>query len=94
MLKDRWQKRRIKSALCGAILTGLILSAGCAQDGIKPLVLPHLATYSDEFQDQAADELSELPLPCARDVVSEGCSAIHRLVDDYGVLREKIRQSR
>jgi hypothetical protein len=56
-------------------------------------VAPPLASYSDAFQEKAADEISELPLACARqdEVMMARCSALLRLALDYLHLRDQIR---
>ena len=67
----------------------LLLSA-CDKAPINT-ISPDLAGYSKEFQTQAANELTVMKPPCARDVANEHCSAVYRLVIDYGDTRQQIR---
>jgi hypothetical protein len=53
-------------------------------------VTPDLYTYSPAFQDRAAKELTGSP-PCDRLVLTSDCSAVNRLVQDYGRVRDQIR---
>lgn len=68
----------------------LILLTGCATTAFEP-VAPPLIDYAPEFQNRAASELETLGPPCPRDVVFGECSAVHRLVKDYGLTRDRIR---
>lgn len=69
-----------------------LLLIACEPAPSSSSVSPDLAQYSPEFQKQAADELESLnKLPCPRDGASEHCSALHRLVIDYGWVRDEIR---
>ncbi len=54
------------------------------------IVAPDLVQYTPDVQDRAADELSNLK-PCSSDVVFANCSAVARMVIDYGRMREQIR---
>ena len=65
--------------MCLALPSAMYLSA-CATVVSEPLC-PPLAVYSQDFQNQAADELDALP---------EG-SAVVSLIEDYGQLRDRIR---
>ena len=64
------------------------------EKGEPQIVTPPIVDYSDVVQGLAADELEQLGPPCARDVVVSDCSALARMVTDYGVLRDKIRASK
>lgn len=75
------------------MLTALLLLTSCAA-GVSSAVTPDLVQYSPEFQAQAAAELTGLAPPCAQDVAGDYCSAVHRLVMDYGDMREKVRAIR
>lgn len=74
-------------------LAATILIAGCATGASSPPVAPPLASYSPEFQAKAADELSELPVPCDRQeaIMMDRCSALLRMALDYLRLRDQIR---
>lgn len=54
-------------------------------------VQPTLHSYSPAFQTLAADELEALPAPCDRVEPVEQCSALARLVIDFGDVRQQIR---
>ena len=58
------------------------------------IVAPTLDKYSAAVGSLAADELGTLGPPCARDFVFEGCSAVHRMIIDYGDLRRKVRAAK
>ncbi len=55
---------------------------------------PPIVDYTSVIQSRAANELEKLGPPCARDTVAENCSAVVRLVMDYGTLRDKIRAAK
>lgn len=51
-----------------------------------------LFQYSPAFQTRAADELQTMPsAPCARDVPTAPCSAVRRMIQDYGFDRDQMR---
>ena len=51
-----------------------------------------IGAYSKELQDAAAAEMKAIPGPCPRDmVIVVNCSAVKRMVIDYGDLRQRIR---
>lgn len=76
-------------------LLGLtVLAGGCATGGSSTVIAPEPAEYADAVQQRAAAELGGLPAPCPRNRVTEGCSAVHRLVIDYGQLRGQLRAAR
>ena len=59
------------------------------------MVTPPIETYSKELQGAAAAEMKALNGPCPRDTVNVGdCSALKRLVIDYGNLRQLIRAAK
>ena len=72
-------------------LTSGILLTSCAGGGIEGFLGPPVLDYSAEVQDHAADEMATLGPPCPRDAVYGGCSAVKRLVIDYGWMREQLR---
>ena len=76
--------------MLSALLGAMALSTSCARVVSDP-VLPPLQPYSPDVQALAADELESLGLPCPPDIVIPGCSAVARLVIDYGTLRDRIR---
>lgn len=83
------------SALTAAgSLGGATLNYLAAEKSKPVIVAPPIVDYSDAVQDLAADELSQLGPPCARDTVIADCSALARFVTDYGVLRDKIRAAK
>ena len=73
-----------------------LLATGCATEPSRTTVVktPDLIPYHADVQARAADELGQLGPPCPRDTVIEGCSAVHRLVVDYGFVRDQIRAAR
>lgn len=83
---------------CGKLVTVcalvMMLLSGCAK-GVseRPIVLvPDLPEYSQAFQAMAAEELAGIQTPpCDRHEPIKGCSALGRLVVDYGSMRAAIR---
>ena len=66
-----------------------------AEKGEPVIVTPPIEDYSKELQDAAAAEMKAIPGPCPRDTVNvSDCSALKRLVIDYGDLRQRIRAAR
>ena len=66
-----------------------------AEKGEPVIVTPPIEGYSKELQDAAAAEMKSLNGPCPRDTVNvSDCSALKRLVIDYGDLRQRIRAAR
>ena len=56
---------------------------------------PPIEDYSKELQAAAAAEMKAIPGPCSRDTVNvTDCSAVKRMVIDYGHLRQRIRAAR
>lgn len=67
------------------LLIGAVLLSGCAQgDTDGTLATPTLFPYTQEQQDQAADELASLPAG----------SVIAQMIADYGLVRNEIRAMR
>ena len=65
-----------------------------AKKGEPVIVTPPIEDYSKELQ-AAAAEMKAIPDPCPRDTVNvSGCSALKRLVIEYGDLRQRIRAAR
>ena len=53
---------------------------------------PPIEGYSKKLQDAAAAEMKAIPGPYPRDTVNvTDCSAVKRMVIDYGDLRQRIR---
>ena len=66
-----------------------------AKKGEPVIVTPPIETYSKELQDAAAAEMRAIPGPCPRDTANvSDCSALKRLVIDYGDLRQRIRAAK
>ena len=66
-----------------------------AEKGEPVIVTPPIEGYSKELQDAAAAEMKSLNGPCPRDTVNvSDCSALKRLVIDYGDRRQRIRAAR
>ena len=66
-----------------------------AKKGEPVIVTPPIEAYSKELQAAAAEEMKAIPDPCPRDTVNvSGCSALKRLVIDYGDLRQRIRAAK
>ena len=56
---------------------------------------PPFEAYSKELQAATAAEMKTLNGPCPRDTVNvTDCSAVKRMVIDYGDLRQRIRAAR
>jgi len=77
----------------GSLASGYF-SYKTAKKGAAVIVTPPLVEYSNAIQTTAADKLEQLGQPCARDVVVGNCSAIARMIIDYGDLRQKIRAAK
>ena len=66
-----------------------------AKKGEPVIVTPPIEDYSKELQAAAAAEMKAIPDPCPRDTVNVvNCSAVKRMVIDYGDLRQRIRAAR
>lgn len=75
----------------------LLLLSGCAKENSDTVVTtitvaPTHYEYSEEFLDLAAEEVGVLGNPCERQIIDAECSALLRLVLDYGRVREQIRE--
>lgn len=78
----------------GASVTGAYFDY-LTNEKIEPVIVtPTIEEYAHEVQALAAIELDRLGEPCARDVVVSDCSALARLVMDYGTLRKQIRAAK
>lgn len=64
------------------------------EKGEPVIVTPDLEDYSKSMQALASKELKGLQSPCPRIEKTSDCSAIHRMVIDYGDLRRKIKASK
>ena len=58
----------------------------------EPIVVsPDVVAYSESVQSHAADELEGLGQPCPRDSVLADCSALARMILDFGKMRDQFR---
>ena len=79
----------------GASAVGAYFDYKGAEKGEPVILTPPIEAYSKELQDAAAVEMKALNGPCPRDTVNvSDCSALKRLVIDYGDLRQRIRAAR
>lgn len=78
----------------GASVAGAYFDYLTSEKGEAVIVTPPIVDYTAEIQVRAADEFDKLGPPCARDTVTENCSAVARFVMDYGTLRDKIRAAK
>lgn len=62
-----------------------------ASDSPSFVATPDLYNYDDSVQERAAEEVDQLAPPCPRDQVFADCSALHRMIIDYGTVRDQIR---
>ena len=66
-----------------------------AEKGEPVIVTPPIEDYSKQLQAAAAAAMKSLSGPCPRDtVIVANCSAVKRMVIDYGDLRQRIRAAR
>ena len=77
-----------------ASITGAYFDYLTSEKGEAVIVTPPIVDYTSEIQTRAADEFDKLGPPCARDTVTENCSAVARFIMDYGTLRDKIRAAK
>lgn len=84
----------VTSVGAGASVAGAYFDYLTSEKGEAVIVTPPIVDYTAEIQTRAADEFERLGPPCARDTVTENCSAIARFVMDYGTLRDKIRAAK
>ncbi len=75
----------------GASVAGAYFDYLTSEKGEPVIVTPPIVEYSKDIQSRAADELDKLSHACPRDVVTPDCSALSRMIADYGTLRQKIR---
>jgi hypothetical protein len=75
----------------GASATGAYFDYLTAEKAEGVVIVPLMQEYGTAVQSQAADELDLLKSPCPADIVVPNCSALARMIIDYGVLRDKIR---
>jgi hypothetical protein len=68
--------------LCLALSAPMFLTSCATGSSSTVLVCPPIAEYTEEFQGKAADDLSKVPVE----------SPIWTLLQDYGRLREQIRE--
>jgi hypothetical protein len=61
-----------------------------AEQGEPVIVTPPVAEYTSDIMEKAAQELEFMKPPCPRDHAHENCSALTRMILDYGDLRAKI----
>lgn len=72
------------------LIASAALGSGCER--VPSNALPKLAEYSDAFQAKAAEEMeTDQRRPCDPVQPVGDCSAMKRLVIDYGHTREEIR---
>lgn len=77
------------------LLTSILL-IGCQtgpSDVVVRVEVPTQYEYSKEFQKKANEEIALLKRACQRDEVAQECSALRRLINDYGTVREESRQA-
>lgn len=77
------------------LLASVTLLTSCGLVGSSDVIfvaMPRLILYEEEVMSKAADEMEKVGPPCSRDIVIENCSAMKRLVIDYGWLREQVRE--
>lgn len=77
--------------IAGLLSLLLLTACGAATSSGTSGVALSLYDYSPEFQGRAAAELEAAPRPCDRDEAADDCSALARMVIDYGVVRNEIR---
>jgi hypothetical protein len=75
----------------GASMTGAYFDYLTAEKAEGVVIVPPMQEYGTAVQSKAADELDLLKSPCPADIVVPNCSALARMIIDYGVLRDKIR---
>ena len=79
----------------GASAVGAYWDYRGAEKGKTVIVIPPIEDYSKELQAAAAAEMKAIPGPCPQDTVNvSDCSALKRLVIDYGDLRQRMRAAR
>ena len=79
----------------GASAVGAYFDYKGAEKGEPVIVTPPIENYSKELQAAAAVDMKAIPDPCPRDTVNvTDCSAVKRMLIDYGDLRQRIRAAR
>ena len=79
----------------GGSAVGAFWDYQAAKKGELVIVTPPIEDYSKELQATAAAEVKAIADPCPRDTVNiTACSAVVRLVIDYGSLRQRKRAAR
>tara|TARA_R110002124_G_scaffold24344_1_gene89291 strand:- start:172 stop:606 length:435 start_codon:yes stop_codon:yes gene_type:complete len=84
----------VGSVGAAASVTGAYFDYLTSEKGEAVIVTPPIVDYTSEIQVRAADEFERLGPPCARDTVTQNCSAAARFIMDYGTLRDKIRAAK
>jgi len=84
----------VSSVGAAASVAGAYFDYLTSEKGEAVIVTPPIVDYTSEIQTRAADEFDKLGPPCARDTVTENCSAVARFIMDYGTLRDKIRAAK
>ncbi|HAY47066.1 MAG TPA: hypothetical protein DCY55_12410 [Gammaproteobacteria bacterium] len=80
------------SAISGVAGVGSAYFDYKTMEKTEPVVVsPDVVSYSEMVQTHAADELERLGQPCPRDSVLADCSAIARMIVDYGKMRDQVR---
>lgn len=69
-----------------------VLLSGCAGASSSGTIeRPVLVEYPPAFQVRAAQELEALGQGCPLHAAGEACSALARMIEDYGELRARVR---
>ncbi len=80
------------SAISGVAGVGSAYFDYKTMEKTEPIVVsPDVVAYSEAVQSRAADELEGLGQPCPRDSVLAGCSALARMILDFGRMRDQVR---
>lgn len=80
------------SAISGVAGVGSAYFDYKTMEKTEPVVVsPDVVAYSEAVQSHAADELERLGQPCPRDSVLADCSALARMILDYGKMRDQVR---
>ncbi len=82
------RRGRLPAIAVTALLSGC---AGATSEG-GSIARPALVDYPPAFQARAAAELERLGPGCALHARSAGCSALVRMIEDYGELRAMVRE--
>ena len=80
------------SAVSGVASVGSAYFDYKTMEKTEPVVVsPDVVSYSEMVQAHAADELERLGQPCPRDAIIADCSALSRMILDYGRMRDQVR---